>query len=241
MLNQRALALLLPAFCAAAAAAADLDTDYLRRDTPGKLEANIAALQAALDTPPDGTPKAGVLWRLCRAEVRRGERREAKADRLADFVLARGHCEASVALSSAAADAHFWLGVAMGRWGETKGVLKAVLLVKPIRREMALTLGLDPRHGGAHRTLAEILWQLPGLMGGDKKAALAEFEAAVRLSPGYTANYVPLAKAYLHFGRRVEAARTLQAVAAVKEPSDPAAFPDDLAEARALLASSTPP
>ncbi len=167
--------------------------------------------------------------------VARGEKREKKSDKLADYDLARQDCEKAVALSSGSADAHFWYGVSMGRWGEAKGILKAMFLIKPIRREMEATLKLQPGHGGAHRVLGEMLWQIPGFAGGDKKAALAEYETAVRLSPNHSANYQPLAEAYLHFGRKDDAIRTLNAVAAIKDPSDPAEYPGDLADAKKLL------
>lgn len=205
---------------------AALDAQYFGRDRPGELEANIAALEAA---PADGE----VRWRLCRALVRRGER----GGGTADFDLARRRCEESVALSSASADAHFWLGVALARYGEAKGAVKSLYLVKPIRAQMHRTLELDPGHGGAHHVLGQVLWKLPRIVGGDKKGALAEFEAAVRLSPRYTANYVPLAEAYLHFGRREDAVRVLLAALLVSDPADPAAAPQDFAQARALLES----
>jgi tetratricopeptide (TPR) repeat protein len=184
-----------------------------------------------------GPVEADLLWHRCRSLVRRGEKREKKSDMLADYDLARLDCAKSVELSSGSADAHFWLGVAMGRWGETKGILKAMFLVQPIRREMEATLSLDPNHGGAHHVLGEMLWHIPGFAGGDKKKALAEFEAAVRLSPSHSANYQPLAEAYLHFGRKDDAIRTLNAVVAIKDPADPAEYPDNVADAKKLLAT----
>ncbi len=212
-----------------------LDADYSRRNEPGRLEVHIHALER-LSLASEGPAQGEYLWRLCRAQVRRGEKRSKKAEKLADYDLARQNCEKAVALAAGSADAHFWYGVAMGRWGETKGLLKAMFLVKPIRREMVETLRLDWNHGGAHHVLGEMLWQIPGFAGGDKKKALAEFEAAVRLSPKYTANYLPLAEAYLHFGRKADAIKVLRFVAEVGEADDPAEYPEDLADASALLA-----
>lgn len=211
---------------ALALSTAAVDAQYFERHQPGALDANIAALEAA---PAD----AEALWRLCRALVRRGE----KGGGVADFALARRRCEESVALSSAAANAHFWLGVALARYGEARGVVKSLALVRPIRAEMRKTLALDPGHGGAHQVLGQVYWKLPRLAGGDKKAALAEFEEAVRLSPRYTANYVPLAEALLHFGRREDAARVLEAALKVSDPADPAAAVEDAVKARSLLES----
>ncbi|MEK7232600.1 MAG: hypothetical protein AAB268_02195 [Elusimicrobiota bacterium] len=162
----------------------------------------------------------------------------AKGANLSYFVNLNKNLEAlekAAALQPSNPDANFWHGVSMGRWGETKGIMKALFLVKPIKRAMETTLGLDPAHGGAHHVLGEILWQLPGFAGGDKKRALAEFEAAARLSPDYTANHQFLAEAYLYFKRREDAVRVLKSVEAVKAPADCAEYPDNLADAKALL------
>lgn len=209
---------------ALAVSTAALDAQYYQRHQPGGLEANIAALEAA---PAD----AEVLWRLCRALVRRGE----KGGGVADFGGARRLCAESVAQSSTTANAHFWLGVATARYGEAKGAVKSLYLVKPIRAAMRRTLELDPGHGGAHQVLGQVFWKLPRIVGGDKKAALAEFEEAVRLSPRFTANYVPLAEALLHFKRREEAVQVLESALTVSDPADPAAAAEDIPIARAML------
>ncbi len=202
------------------------DELYFHRNEPGKLEQNIKTLTGS---------DAETLWRLCRAKIRLGETFKKKADRLAGYDAAKRDCEKSIELSSGTADAHFWLGVGLGRWAESKGMMKALFALKTIKKEMAATLALDPMHGGAHHVLAEILWQVPGIAGGDKKKALKEFERAVELSPTHSANYQPLAEAYLHFDRKEDAIKTLRAVLELKEPADPAEYPENLADAQTLL------
>ncbi len=214
------------------------DVQYFQRHVGGNLQENIDALEGILKSEVIGEGdswKADYLWRLCRGKVRRGESFKTKAERMAEYESAKRDCERSVALSSRTAEAHFWLGVGLGRWAETKGMMKALFTLGTIKKEMAETLKLDPLHGGAHHVLAEILWQVPGLAGGDKKKALSEFELAVKLSPAHSANYQPLAEAYLHFDRKEDAIRTLRAVEAIKEPADPAEYPENLADAKKLL------
>ncbi|MDD5304818.1 MAG: TRAP transporter TatT component family protein, partial [Elusimicrobia bacterium] len=214
------------------------DARYFQRNIGDNLQKNIEGLEGVLKSEVIGEGelwKAGYLWRLCRAKVRRGETLKQKSEKLNEYESAKIDCEKSVALSSGAADAHFWLGVALGRWAETKGMMKALFTLKTIKREVAETLKLDPRHGGAHHMLAEILWQVPGIAGGDKKKALSEFELAVKLSPAHSANYQPLAEAYLYFDRKDEAVATLKALLAIKEPADPAEYPENLADAKKLL------
>ena len=214
---------------------AEIDDLYFHRDQGTKLADSISKLDDLIKN--HGAPD--LYWRRCRSLVARGEKREKKSDKLADYDLARQDCEKSVKLDANDADGHFWYGVSMGRWGETKGIMKAMFLIKPIRKEMAETLKLDPNQGGAHRVLGEMLWQIPGFAGGDKKAALAEYETAVKLAPNRSANYQTLAEAYLHFDRKEDAIRTLKAVAEIKTPADPAEYPSDLADAQKLLAKLT--
>ncbi|MBI2787565.1 MAG: glycerate kinase [Elusimicrobia bacterium] len=230
--------LVLPARANKILAPESFDAQYYQRHLDDNLAKNIAGLQDALKSEVIGeseTWKAPYLWRLCRAKIRLSEKKEKRSDKLALYESAKADCEKSVALSSQTADGHFWLGVAIGRWGETKGLMKALFIIKPLKKEMAEVIRLDPSHGGAHNVLAEILWQVPGFVGGDKRKALEEFETALRLSPRYTANHQPLAEAYLHYGRKDDAIRVLRLVEATKDPADPAEYPENLADAKKLL------
>lgn len=218
---------------------AEIDKVYFHRNVGENLRENEITLDDSYKIFNLGCADKALFWeyrwRLCRIQIRIGEQMEKKSDKLRYYSAARNNCTDAVADPKASADAHFWLGVALGRWAETKGMMKALFAIKTIKKEMAETLKLDPNHGGAHNVLAEILWQVPGIAGGDKKKALAEFETALRLSPRYTANHQPLAEAYLHFGRKEDAIKVLKQVEATKDPADPAEYPDNLADAKKLL------
>ncbi len=233
-----ALALLI--LGAGSARAVDLDPTrsiddlYFHRDHGTNLADSIDTLDSQIKSG-DKDRASDMYWRRCRSLVKRGEKREKSSDKLADYDLAQKDCAKAVELAPQSADAHFWYGIAMGRWGEAKGIMKAMFLIKPIRKEMAETLKLDPNQGGAHRVLGEILWQIPGMFGGDKKQALVEYETAVKMSPTHSTNYQVLAEAYLHFDRKDDAIKTLKAVADIKDPADPAEYPGDVADAQKLL------
>ncbi len=237
MLSGLAVALALAAVPARAAVDPAVDRLYWHRNEGRNLDEDLAKLAALLKAAPDDPE---LLWREGRALFRRGEKQPRKADALADYLQAEDFLKRSVDLAPANADAHFFYGVAMGKRGETQGILKSLFLIKPIRKEMNEVLRLDPKYGGAYRVLGEILWQVPGFAGGDKKAALTDFEKAVSLAPNYTSNFLPLADAYVHYGRKDDAIKTLKAVAAVKDPADPAQYPDDLADANKRLAKLEP-
>lgn len=210
------------------------DELYFHRNEGDNLQRNIAGLELNAKNGMGG-PHSEVLWRLCRAKIRRTEKLDKRSEKLAGYEAAKNDCEKSVELSSGTADAHFWLGVGLGRWAETKGMMKALFAIKTIKKEMAETLKLDPSHGGAHHVLAEIYWQVPGIAGGDKKRALNEFELAVKLSPTHSANYLPLAEAYLYYDRKDDARKVIAALQSIKVVADPAEYPDNLADAKKLL------
>lgn len=208
------------------------DNAYFHRNAPGQLEAALSTAQAK--APSDASGEWD--WRLARALVRRGERRKSKKDKIEDFQAAEKAGESAVRKSSANAEAHFWLGVAHGRRGETQGIFKSMKLVGPIKQEMQTTLKLDPNHGGAYEVLAELYRQLPGFAGGDKKKSLEYYEKAVSVSPRYSSNYVPLAEQYLERGRKDDARKVLDQFDQLKDPADPAQFPDDQNDAKELRA-----
>lgn len=232
-----ALALLINGLGAVRAGATDVDWAsidklYFSRQESGNLERTLERLEPLAR---EKDPQA--LWRLGRSLVRAGERAKKKKDKLALYERAESALAEAVALAPKDPEIRFWRGVAMGRRGQTKGMMSSLGIVKPLRREMEAVLALDPGHGGAHRVLGEMLLQLPGFAGGDKKEGLAELEKAVELSPRHTANYVPLAEAYAKAGRKDDARRVLERLLKVSEPADPAQAPGDLKDGKKLLES----
>ncbi len=208
-----------------------IDALYFHRNEKGKLDECLTELDAALRETPDD-PK--LLWRQGRALMRQGEQKDKKKDKLALFEQARAALEKSIAKDPNDPEAHFWLGVTLGRWGQARGMLKSLAMVSPLKKEMAQTLRLDPKHGGAHHVLGELYNQLPGFAGGDKKRALSEYEQALKLSPDYSANYASLAEAYVKAGRKADAKAVVDRCLALKSSADPAELADDQADCRGL-------
>lgn len=221
-----------PAFCAPEGDFDPIDGLYLHRHQAGNLERSIALLEERLSRAPSD-PAA--LWRLARSLVRRGEKQSSPKDRLADYSKARELLERSVSLNDRSAEAHFWWGIAAGRWGQERGMLRSLFLVGPIKSRMRRVLELDPGHGGAHHVLGELYRQLPGFAGGSKRKAVSEFEAAARLSPRHTVNHTALARALLEAGEKERARTALSKALEVADPDDPAEHEESLKEARRML------
>ena len=207
------------------------DADYFRRDQPGRLEASNAALESAPQEDPE------VLWRLARGLVRAGERRADKKAALADYTRAEQLAGMAVSLSSASAESWYWHGVALGKQGEARGMMRSLFMVGPLKKRMEGTLRLAPCHAPAHHVLGELLWQLPGVVGGSKAGARTELEAALDCDPAYTAPYATLAEVYLDAGLKADAAALLRRLQKVDKPADPAEYSENAADLKRVLQS----
>ncbi|MBI3551506.1 MAG: glycerate kinase [Elusimicrobia bacterium] len=216
---------------------AAIDQLYFHRDQGKNLDESVAKLEALLKEEPEN-PK--VLWRLGRSLMRAGEKLSKKKDRIEAFERAEGIVRQSVALEPRDPDAHFWLGVTMGKRGQARGIMNSLFMIGPLKKEMLTVLELDPKYGGAHHVLGEFYSQLPGLVGGSKKKALAEFEQALALSPDYAVNYPSLAEAYIDAGKKDKAREVLDRLYSLKNPTDPAEFPDNLKDGKELEARLKP-
>lgn len=235
------LILLAPFFCSGPVPAAPVsdkegyervDDLYFNRHRAGKLERSVELLEARLrDAPED----SAALWRLARSLVRTGERLEGKRERIELFSRAERLAERSAELAPREPEAHYWHGLALGRNGETRGMLRSLFMIGPLKRRMRRVLELDPGHGGARHVLGEMLRQVPRLMGGSKKRAVRELEAGLRSSPERTGLYPSLGRAYLAVGKKERAREVLLEVFKVEKPYDPAASAGHLEDARDML------
>lgn len=203
------------------------DEFYLHRDEPGKLERSIELMKAA----PAG-PEAD--WRLARALIAQASGAPDKKARLALLDRAAEAARRSVAAAPKDARAHYWLARELGAENELRRKLG---LAKEMKRELEASLALDGSSAAAHQTYGELLRQLPGLFGGDKKKAVAELEKAVSLGPFDPGRWVALAEAYLAVDNEPAAKAALKRALAIEKPEDPASFEGDLKAARGLLDS----
>lgn len=68
-----------------------------------------------------------------------------------------------------------------GRWGQTKGVLRALLLLPEVQRGMETALELDPGVPPAHALAGTVGYEVPGLFGGDLEKTVRDAPEAHRL------------------------------------------------------------
>jgi len=164
----------------------------------------------------------GASWRLARILYWIGDHTPGNDAKKQIFQQGIEHAKKAVALGPDKADGHFWLGVCYGVYGEAKGVLKSLSLVKPIKAEMRRVLEIDPAYdrGGADRVLGRVYHQLPGFAGGSEKLSLQHLEKAVEYGPRVGLNLIYLADTYLSLDRVEDARKALETILTMEPMPD---------------------
>ena len=175
-------------------------------DTARDLQA-LATLTRALVT---DAHNYQVLWRAARAYYQVGDdASDSEKQRYFEHGIEMG--QRAVAQRPAGVEGHFWLGANYGGLSAIQGIWQAFQMVKKVRTEMETALHLRPDYedGSAYRALGEIARQLPGVLGGSLKRAIAYFEQGLRVAPQNMGLKLALAKAYLEAGQREASQRLL--------------------------------
>jgi len=165
--------------------------------------------------------KYEALWRIARIMYYVGEHTENKKDKKNTFAQAVYFAERAVEANPEKPDAYYWRGVNNGMVGETRGVLKSLSLVKPIKQDMNKVIEIDRTYedGGADRVLGRVYFKLPGFAGGSKDKSQEHLEKSKELGPNDAMTRVYLAETYMD-QKEIEKARAeLEYVLAM--PDDP--------------------
>jgi len=105
----------------------------------------------------------------------------------------------AIALNAKSAGGHFWLGVNDGKYGESRGILKSLFLVGPIKEEMQQVIAIDQayEHGGAYRVLGRMFYKLPGFAGGGVDKSITNLKKSLEYAPNVSTTHVFLAESYI--------------------------------------------
>jgi tetratricopeptide (TPR) repeat protein len=117
----------------------------------------------------------------------------------------------ALSVNSNSAPGYFYKGLCIGKLGEARGLWSSLDAIDPLRENMTKALTLEPGfdHGGPHRALGKLYFELPFFLGGDGDLAVKHLEKALNLGPDYGDNYYFLAEAYQAKGKRNKARDTL--------------------------------
>ena len=105
-----------------------------------------------------------------------------------------------IAIDENSVEANFWLAANYGSYGQEKGIMQSLALVKPIKETAEKVVSLDESYfyGGAHRVLGRLYHKAPSLISiGNIKKAIQHLEKAVEIGPKFFLNRIFLAEAYI--------------------------------------------
>jgi tetratricopeptide (TPR) repeat protein len=145
----------------------------------------------------------------------------------------------AAALAPARPEGHFWLGADYGLYAQEQNLFQALRYVDRIRQEMQTVEKIDPNYNqcGAQRTLARVDYEVPPLLGGNKKESVALLQDSLKKCPKGSLTMLYLAQSLLALGRKDEARVQLENL--LKLCPDPLYGPEqeqNQVEARDLLA-----
>lgn len=132
--------------------------------------------------------------------------------------------------------ARFWFATNTARWGQTNGIVRSLVLLPDVKRELRAIIEMDPGYTPVYVLAGNVYYELPGLLGGDLARAETMFRTGLVQDPTFTAMRVGLGKTLIKRGRVDEARRELTAVLEETSPRNPANWTvKDAPEARHLL------
>jgi len=187
------------------------DALYVERADLAKAKEALAKLEQAVAANEDAY---SAYWRMSRLEYWIGDHTPTNDAKKPIFQKGIDHAKKAIELGPDKPDGHFWLGVNYGVYGEAKGILKSLALVKPIKAEMNRVVQIDPAydHGGADRVLGRVYHEVPGIAGGSEKKSLEHLLKAVEYGPRVGLNLIYIADTYLSLDRVEDARKALQTI-----------------------------
>ncbi len=179
-------------------------------------------------------------WRMSRILYYIGEHTQDKGERKTIFSRGVYYGQKATEKEPEKPDGYYWHGVNNGKYGETRGVLKSLSLVKPIKNAMNKVIELDRSYeeGGADRVLGRVYFKLPGFAGGSKEKSLEHLLKSLEYGPNDAVTRIYLAETYLDMKEKDKAKEQLDFV--LNLPTDDrwtAAVEENKQVARELLNS----
>jgi len=207
-------------------------------EDPARVDRAREVLEAALATPDDGA-RADTLTLSARVYFLIGDlRAHDDAAKIVAFDRGRELGRQAVKLAPDNAAAHLWYAIDLGRFAQTKGIVRSLMVLPTLRAEIDTVLRLDPRSGEGHVLAGALLRELPRFLGGDLDESEAHLRRAIALEPHRTGYRIELARLLIIRHREADARRELEQVLAEEHPADvPYTALHDRPVAREMLAA----
>lgn len=190
-------------------------------NTRANLEAAVAAYDDALKAGLPPQRAAVVHSQKAMAYLRLGDL-EPKDDRKLD-IYKKGQAEAEkgIKLDPACAECHYQRGGNLGRWGQTRGVMRSLFILGDVKGAFKTALKHNPQHIDSMLALGLVDQKVPGFAGGSGSRAEAAFRAVLKKSPNHTRAMLDLAELLEEDDREEEAATWARKALDEKSPALP--------------------
>lgn len=189
-----------------------------RTESDGAKQALAEFVKAASEDPSSVTP----LWKAARACYWIADHTSSKKEKLALIEKGIALAQQAIALDPKCVEAHFWLGGIYGTYGETKGIMKSLAMVKPIREEMSTIIRLNDRYqgGAGYRVSGIVDYKVPSFVGGNKKRALEQLNKALAIDPTNAFNLYYMAEFLSSNGGKQQAKEHLKTLQTLTTSED---------------------
>ncbi|HUT64556.1 MAG TPA: hypothetical protein VMZ05_00240 [Spirochaetota bacterium] len=113
-----------------------------------------------------GRDKAAILWRLSRAVLNIGDKKEgegaAAAELLALFEKGQQYADDAIRHDQNNHLGYYWKSANIGRWAQTKGILDSLFKAGPMRDLLKSAVAQEPNHSQSYYVLGQLYEQVPG-------------------------------------------------------------------------------
>jgi len=199
---------------------------YDQRDKPSMCENAVETYEKVLKA---NSNNYEALWKLARGYKWLGDHAP-KEKRLEIFDQGKNYAKLAIGANPKGVEGHIWCGSNLGRYGEEKGVMESLKLLKPIEEEMKQVLELNAQHEVAHYVLGILYRKAPGwpVSIGSMEEAQKHALLAVKYGPNETYTHLGLAEYFIDKKEYKKAVPELQKVLQV--PLDPDYTPEGQAD-----------
>lgn len=163
--------------------------------------------------------KYEAFWKLSRIHYYIGSHTDDKKAQQGIFEEGVAWADKAIQAGPDKPDGHYWSAINNGSYGESKGVLKSLSLVKPIKDAMNKVVEIDRTYqgGGADRILGRLYFKVPGFAGGDKDLSLDHLLKAKDITANDPHTCLYLAETYLALDKVEEARAELDTVLGLED------------------------
>jgi tetratricopeptide (TPR) repeat protein len=138
--------------------------DTLYRE--GELQQGLRFLLHRLPSTTDDNEKSEMLWRCSRFALRIGDKIKeagaAKEEILTAYEQGVTYAEKAIQSNPMSADAYFFRASNIGRWGQTKGIFKALEKAEEMKDTLVQAVTIDEQHSLSWYVLGMLYEQIPG-------------------------------------------------------------------------------